>query len=255
MQSGEEVSISVVLDGDDPERMTQLAERLGLPLTRNGISAESEIQIRYLHGCLQALCLGSDGRPHLVECDLMASSVQQRRARRGRDLLVKAVQGRQKEPLQILDATAGFCVDATILAAMGHRVVACEASPFVYELVKDGLVRARQQGLTLLPELYHQNVIEWLQANRSLTPDVIYIDPMFQPSGKKALPDKQMQLLRQVAHVGDFSSLLELCRRRALLRVVVKQPLKGGRTVVSPDYSIKGKRVRYDIYGRVEGNG
>ncbi|HSB96505.1 MAG TPA: class I SAM-dependent methyltransferase, partial [Spongiibacteraceae bacterium] len=66
-----------------------------------------------------------------------------RRALGGAELIVKAVRGRSKQALSILDATAGLGRDSFVLASRGFDVVAIERDPIVAALLADGLARAQ----------------------------------------------------------------------------------------------------------------
>jgi 16S rRNA (guanine1516-N2)-methyltransferase len=153
----------------------------------------------------------------------------------------------------IVDATAGLGRDAFFLAIMGYRVLAIERSPVIFALLADGVRRARECGfrdaLSSL-EIRQGDACEILPALKP-RPDAVYLDPMFPPKRKaSALPKKEMQVLRRI--VGrdvDADELFEVGRRVALDRVVVKRAddaphLRGQR----PDFSQRGKLVRYDVY-------
>ena len=76
-----------------------------------------------------------------------------------------------------------------------------------------------------------------------------YLDPMFPPRRKHALPDKSMQLLREMAEPDglDLAQRLEQARAAARQRVVVKRrphdPAAG-----RPDWQLRGGRIRFDVY-------
>lgn len=79
--------------------------------------------------------------------------------------------------------------------------------------------------------------------------DVVYLDPMFPPRGKTALPNKRVRYLAEL--VGrEQESLTELvtqARRCARRRVVLKRrrldPELG-----SPTFALCGRVVRFDVY-------
>jgi 16S rRNA (guanine1516-N2)-methyltransferase len=83
----------------------------------------------------------------------------------------------------------------------------------------------------------------------SISPDAIYIDPMFPPKRKaSALAKKEIRMVRRI--VGDdedASELLAVARRHAP-RVVVKRPTAAPPLADKPAMSIAGKLVRYDVY-------
>ena len=247
-------SIRVEL-GESPDKARSLAQKLDLPVVEANSQVESAgvvspaVTLRYCEGRLQALSMDHSGNQYVVETDFMQVGSAKRLQQARGELVVKAVQGRQKVSLTVLDATAGLAGDAMLIAALGHRVTALERAPLVYELAHDGLERARIAGVAELPELVLADAAEWLSSQPELLFDVIYLDPMFEASGKQALPRKQMQLLRQVgSDLAGIEALFNYARQRVRLRVVVKRPPKGDWLIEPPAYSIKGQRVRFDIY-------
>ena len=157
-----------------------------------------------------------------------------------------------KKAQTVVDATAGYCQDALLFALMGYRTTAIERSPVVMALARDGLRRlTARAGITLDKRL---QLIEAdgrvLLPSITPPPEVIYLDPMFPPKRKKsAVVKKEMRLLR--ALVGDDSDahgLLEISRRVALDRVVVKRPDDAPPLAPDPSMSLASKLVRYDVY-------
>ena len=79
-------------------------------------------------------------------------------------------------------------------------------------------------------------------------PDVILLDPMFPEKQKSALVKKKFQLLHHLeSPCEDEEQLLQAAIDVHPRKIVIKRPLKGtflaGR---KPDYSLKGKTIRYD---------
>lgn len=171
------------------------------------------------------------------------------------EMVVKAVAGRSKGPLRVVDVTAGLGRDSFILAAAGYSVMAIERHPAIVCLLWDGLDRAQLSvdGASVAERIQlcwgssEQIIQEFSPAER---PDVIYMDPMFPERTKQALVKKEMRLFRDL--VGDdldAESLLDTALDTASKRVVVKRPRKaeaiGGR---KPGYQLLGKSSRFDIY-------
>ena len=83
--------------------------------------------------------------------------------------------------------------------------------------------------------------------------DVIYLDPMFPPRRKTALPNLGLQHLRELsAHNesdggDDLQRQIALARSCATARVVVKRRLKDPKDALSA-FQIKGKSIRFDVY-------
>lgn len=78
--------------------------------------------------------------------------------------------------------------------------------------------------------------------------DVIYLDPMFGPHPKTALPAHSMQVLAALAGpVEDLNELVEEACRHATGRVVVKRR-RHAPAVGNPSWHIAAKTVRFDVY-------
>lgn len=167
----------------------------------------------------------------------------------------------------VVDATAGLGEDTLRLACFGARVIAIERSPLLRRLLEDGLNhlvrRDAAAGGSPLPGGNMgplaaaasridvvggdaRTVLETIEPQ----PDVVYIDPMFPPKRRaSALPPKPMQLLRAlVGSDPDAPELLEVARRVALRRVIVKRPDHAPPLAAGAVASHGGKLVRYDVY-------
>ena len=146
--------------------------------------------------------------------------------------------------LRVLDATAGWGTDGLALARLGCHVRMLETNPQVFAMLDDRLRRSGVRAAT-----------EWADArSRMRSPDgerydVVYLDPMFPPRNKTALPARPLQVLREIVgdEAPDASELLVLARRRALSRVVMKQRAHGP-AVGQPDWRVIGRTVRFDVY-------
>ena len=80
--------------------------------------------------------------------------------------------------------------------------------------------------------------------------EVVYLDPMFGAHPKSAQPAKSMQVLGQLADAADddaVAALIEQARRAATARVVVKRRASAI-AVGQPDWRIRGRSVRFDVY-------
>ena len=170
-----------------------------------------------------------------------------RRLRQGKRLLLARACA-AGPGVSVLDATAGFGLDGLTLSALGCSVTLCERHPMVFALLEDSAHRLGSGALA-------RGDIKLLQADAHdvlCGPDrfdVVYLDPMFPPRGKSALPNKRARYLADL--VGqDQESVAELlmrARRRARRRVVVKRrrldPELG-----SPSFALHGRAVRFDVY-------
>ncbi len=152
----------------------------------------------------------------------------------------------------VVDATAGYGQDALLLALMGFRITAIERSRVIAALTRDGLRRVEvNTGAALVNRLH----LVTGDARTVLTalpqrPDAVYLDPMFPPKRRKsAAVNKEMRLLRElVGDDPDAAELLEIGRRVARERVIVKRPDDAPPLAPDPDISFPGKLVRYDVY-------
>jgi 16S rRNA (guanine1516-N2)-methyltransferase len=151
--------------------------------------------------------------------------------------------GRHIAPTTILDATAGLGLDGLALARCGATVTLVEREPVLWALLQNLMLRIGADKITLMLDDCHRV----LEAAGSF--DVVYFDPMFGPRRKSALPGKRMQYLGELLKGSTLfdESLIELARNRARSRVVLKRRAKAP-PVGSPDWAIKGRSVRYDVY-------
>ncbi len=195
-----------------------------------------------------------------------------RRARQGGELLWRATGAARPEPPLIIDATAGLCRDAFLLASAGAQVIALEREPLLYQLCAQALERDESPAASRV-ELHQRDALETLSALGAGHPPpelasrassgraygVVYLDPMFPSREKSAAVSREAQVLRALTHQPEQSEaqraseerlLLELALSVAYFRVVVKRPIKAaplpGRP---PSAAIKGRAIRYDIYG------
>jgi len=251
------VSLAVFNAAADAERCAALARQLALPLIDEAAQAPP--------GCVAWLCY-RQGRLQLQPADSRQSGpvfvdfcagANAHRLQGGAELIVKAVRGRSREDLSVLDATAGLGRDSFVLASRGFDVRMLERSPIVAALLADGLERARAAPSNIADivarmSLAQADATAYCSAlTDAWQPDVIYLDPMFPAAQKSALAKKEMRLFQQLLHgeADDAAALLQSARARARLRVVVKRPLRaeclGG---VEASYTLAGKAVRFDVY-------
>ena len=176
---------------------------------------------------------------------------------KGQDI-AKAIGLHKLKNPRVLDATAGLGREAFVLASLGCTVTLLERSPTIHALLADGLQRAAQHADESLQSIIRRMTLcptptdaqAWLTHAPSGHTDVVYLDPMFPERQKSALVQKEMRFLHAI--VGDDQDddgLLELARRHAQHRVVVKRPRLapelGGQ---KPAFVIGGKAIRYDLY-------
>ncbi len=135
----------------------------------------------------------------------------------------------------VLDAMAGWGTDALTLQALGLSVRVVERQPVVW-----GMLR----GLGLNADL--GDGFEWLHRQPW---GVIYLDPMFEPRGRKGLAKQPLQMLQELAHADTrtLAEWIEAARSSAVDRVVLKQR-RTAPPVARPDWQLKGRSVRFDVY-------
>lgn len=186
------------------------------------------------------------------------STEQRRRIAAGRkQLLPRALGLHKRADLRILDATGGLGRDGFTLAALGASVTITERQPQVAELLADArrrallcpdpsLQAAARRVTILAVDALH------LDADRLTAFDAAHLDPMYPDDGKTALPQKGMQLLRELA--GDDLDAAQLLShlRRLIPRVAVKRPLRAPALGEQrPDAVTGGTQARFDLYLRV----
>lgn len=152
--------------------------------------------------------------------------------------------------LTILDACAGFGSDGLLLAQLGARVCLVERQRLIWVLLAE---RARHFAGSQTVCADAMEVLLKDQGDELDAPpwDVILLDPMFPPQGKKALPNRGLQHLRELTQTSAVDqqpqALLATALQRTPGRVVVKKRLKDP-VLAPPDFQIKGKSIRFDIY-------
>lgn len=173
-----------------------------------------------------------------------------------------------KEIRTAVDATAGLGYDTYALALLGVEVLALERDANVFALLAEELSRAKNDtqlcAAAARIQIEHANAHQRLPTLRAkvgftlglftarefILPDMILLDPMFGGERGAAKPSKEIQAL--AATVGadaDADSLLDMAIASATRRVIVKRsrlapPLSGR----APDWTIKGKLLRFDVY-------
>ncbi len=150
---------------------------------------------------------------------------------------------------RVLDAMAGMGLDGMTLSALGCAVVLIERDPTLWALL-DSLVRMFDVN-DFDARVVHADAWKWLEGSEPAdrTFDVVYLDPMFPARRKGALPGKPMQFLSELTKPDPHALVdwIRLARRPPAVRVVVKRRLRDPAAGV-PDWQIKGRSVRYDVY-------
>ena len=233
-----------------------LAHRLGLPFIGDSDSDRYSEPGAVLRLTESGLCLArtGPGAPAPLSVDFGSAAMRHRRRGGQNERLGRAVGVGKREPLRVLDATAGLARDGFVLADLGCHVTLCERHPVVYELLADGLRRAADSddpwlsGVAVRLALVSGDARDQAVA----ATDVIYLDPMFPERGKQAAVKADLALLQDVLQEQDqhdAEQLLDWALQQDVARVVVKRPLRApvlaGRT---PSHALRGKAVRFDVY-------
>lgn len=183
-----------------------------------------------------------------------AAGLKRRVEHGNKDLLLRALACRS--PSHIVDATAGLANDAFVMAAAGHHLTLLEAASLPYVLVREAIERGLngQFGGELFARmrLEHADAVSWLRALcSSHQPQIIYLDPMFEVSGKRsALTGQGMQALQHfTGNVDSSAELLDVARANCSDKVVVKRAVKAAALAGKmPNHSVAGRTVRFDVY-------
>ena len=162
--------------------------------------------------------------------------------------LIKAIGIKPNKSLTILDATAGLGRDGFMMAALGAKVILLERNNVIFQLLEDGIKRAKNNTNTKNNEKVTRNLINIQQTANNMylidgdsikqiptlsvkyKPDIIYLDPMFSDLKSKSLPQKEMSILRMVAKDDDMLDCNELLNIALsnVKKVVVKQHKSSG---------------------------
>ena len=190
-----------------------------------------------------------------------------------KDPLLKAISLKKAPksiPLTLIDATCGTGKDSLFFIKQGIKVMAYERSPFLAPLLWDAQRRALSDPelgpileenffLSFLDAKNHKKNLEspdvhtQIQSKDTavfLKPDLIFLDPMFPPKRKKALPKKEMVLFSHlVGPDEDQENLLSWAIDTKPQRVIVKRPLWATPPKEFPPHtSYQGKTVKFDTY-------
>jgi 16S rRNA (guanine1516-N2)-methyltransferase len=169
--------------------------------------------------------------------------------------LARAIGMRPGHNPTVLDVTAGLGRDAYVLASLGCQVTLLERRPVIFELLNNGIIRARQDKQ--IADIANSMELIYADASKYLAKlpadsafDVIYLDPMYPERGKSALVKKEMRYFHAIAGKDeDADTLLLLALQCAPRRVVVKRPASAlALADKKPDAIVSSKNTRYDIY-------
>ena len=167
------------------------------------------------------------------------------------EMLLRVAKTKTENPTAI-DATAGMGEDSFLLAAAGYNVTLFEKDPVIAALLADGLRRAAENpqllGITGRMTLIEGDSTEHLSEHTGA--ELIYLDPMFPARRKSGLVNKKLQLIQHLEQpCVDEKSLFDAAIAAKPHKIIIKRPLKGEFLAgVKPQYSVKGKAIRYDCF-------
>ena len=151
----------------------------------------------------------------------------------------------------VVDAMAGLGIEGMTLAGLGCRVTLFERLPALWALLDDFLTVNPRFG----SELYCGDSRAWLDGRTNACCDTLYLDPMFLPRSKKALPGKAMQyvralvdeLPRQANELDLTACWIDRVACVARERVVLKRR-KNDVAIGDPAWQVRGRMIRFDVY-------
>lgn len=183
---------------------------------------------------------------------MLAGGEIERRLRDGRrSALARALGLHRRSGQSVFDATCGLGRDTAVLLGLGCEVRAAERHPVMRVLIEDAVRRAQRERPARLRGwrgLIAGDAAAWLAGQAAPVADVVYLDPMFDDQGRRALPKRAMQVLAAVVgEDADVAALFAAARPKAGRRLVVK---RHGRAPVlaPPDAQVTARGARFDIY-------
>jgi 16S rRNA (guanine1516-N2)-methyltransferase len=167
--------------------------------------------------------------------------------------LFKATTNKQKSITTILDITAGWGIDAFLLASQGKQVTMIEQNADLVACIQYALIKAKDhpmtQDITQRITVLKSDALRYLRTYNEEAPDCIYIDPMFPERKSHAQSGKDLQILQAMTSNRELEACLDLALNLATKRVVVKRPLKSEYfSDLKPNISYREKSVRFDVY-------
>ena len=189
-----------------------------------------------------------------IHCDFEDKSLLYRLKTAGKNQELEKACGVKNNIKTLIDATAGMGKDSFILASYNIKIIMIEQNKLIYYLLKDGIERGKNSNITEIQNicnnmtLYNDDSINFLK-NYNGKVDCIYLDPMFTKENKKSLVKKEMQIFHNLAYYGNNVDLFNIAIQKTNNRVAIKRMIDSPLLIEKqPDFQIKGKTVRYDIY-------
>ena len=160
--------------------------------------------------------------------------------------------GKTDKQLSIFDSTAGLLTDTMIFLSLGHKVVAVEQSKIIYSLVKDAILRAKNN----IPELknltfFNDNSLEVYKSMLKEF-DIIYLDPMYPSLNKKNKKSGRLENIKKILEIENLTdngeNLVKDFFNLGYKKIILKRPLKFRKNYSNINYQVLGKTTRFDIY-------
>ena len=241
-----EFKLLVASDNEDlNQKAIKLSKKIKLPFAGHLADLKKSYEDAFLLVVSEDLIYlkkGLTGTSKPIYCNFCKWSKENKR-----NNLVRTMRGLPLKGV-IIDATAGLGRDALILSSLVERVILIERVPWVSALLEDGL----KNSIEHLPYLFNTRVIcsdsTKFLLNLKTKPDAIYLDPMFENTGKSKAK-REVQALRDLTIQSNEKELLEVALKKAKDRVVVKRHKKVKNLAgIKPTFSLTGRVVRYDVY-------
>lgn len=156
--------------------------------------------------------------------------------------LAKAIGLKPKQvDITVADATCGFMGDTLLLKAFGLKnLYAFERNPLAAALITNAI----EVFDLKLPFTFGE-----INASSEVEYDVIYFDPMYQETNKKAAPKKEMLFFREFLGADlDAKEKAESLLRLTKKRLVIKRSIKADPLIKGVHHTVKGKSTAYDVY-------
>jgi 16S rRNA (guanine1516-N2)-methyltransferase len=232
-------------DPDKKEVAIELSHKLHLPITQDPNQYQFILAVTTQH--LELRLPQANLQPLTIDFFKPAAQQRLQKSTHRNELIARAVGLKAHYYPHVVDATAGFGNDASILASLGCTVDMIERSPIMAALLQDGLERAPDLLKNL--RLHCEDAKDFLR-RQTIPIDVVYLDPMFPIRTKSALVKKEMRILKElVGQDEDAAELFALALQTATKRVVVKRPSHAPTlTAKIPDITYESRALRFDVY-------
>ena len=230
-------------DNGDRDAADMLSRQLGVPL------ADSMGEALTLVFDGSGLSLVGSGMRY--QGDFARTLNRVTKGRLHHEMLVKLAKTKTEHPVAV-DAAAGMGEDSFLLAAAGYEVYLFEQDAVIAALLRDALYRAgeddRLREIVGRMHLSEGNSIE-LMPRLGITPEIVYLDPMFPPRKKSGLIHKKLQLIQKLEQpCADERELFDAAAAMHPKKIIIKRPLNGAPLADrKPSYTVKGKAIRYDV--------